>query len=151
MAFDFDVKDLSFFLYFRSPLLTVKQIGTEGIHFVVQRDKLIHEIVFHFALVSRCHVVRPHDCWMHHVDDPAKGNDVGHMYGLRFRDSMKSSRLTCTVNNRKQFHSISDLSLSPSRTETSGRWLEYNDHEEQRGGLLTHSWNPTVFLAFVAG
>jgi len=58
------------------------------------------------------------------------------MYGLRLRDSMKSSRLTCTVNNRKQFHSISDLSLSPSRTETSGRWLEYNDHEEQRGGLL---------------
>jgi hypothetical protein len=37
------------------------QSGTESIQFVIQSDELIREIVFHFALVSRCHTVKPHD------------------------------------------------------------------------------------------
>ncbi len=30
----------------------------------IQRDKLIYKIVFHGALVSRCHTVKPQRYWM---------------------------------------------------------------------------------------
>jgi hypothetical protein len=43
-------------LDFLSRLLTVYQSGTESIQFVVQRDELIHKIVFHLALG---HIVKP--------------------------------------------------------------------------------------------
>jgi hypothetical protein len=61
MPLDFDVKALSSFLHYRSPLLAVYESGTESIQFAVQSRDLIHEIVFHSALVSRCHIVKPHD------------------------------------------------------------------------------------------
>jgi len=61
MPLDFEVKALSPILHYRSRLLTVQQSGTESIQFVVQSDELIHEIVFHIALVSRRHMVKPHD------------------------------------------------------------------------------------------
>jgi hypothetical protein len=47
-------------LDFLSRLLTLQQSRTESIQFVVQREELIHKIVFHLALVSRCHMDKPH-------------------------------------------------------------------------------------------
>jgi hypothetical protein len=67
MPLDFDVKEFSSFLYFRSRLLTVQQSGAESIQFVVQSYELIYEIVFHAALAARWHIVKPHDYWMHDV------------------------------------------------------------------------------------
>ena len=61
VALDFDVQVLSLLLDIRSRVLTAQQTGTESIEFVVQRDELIHKIVFHLALVSRCHMVKPQD------------------------------------------------------------------------------------------
>jgi hypothetical protein len=59
VALDFDVQILSLLLDFLSRFLTVQQTRTESIQFVVQRDELIHKIVFHLALVSGCHRVKP--------------------------------------------------------------------------------------------
>jgi hypothetical protein len=59
VALDFDVQILSSLLDFLSILRTAQQRGTEGIQLVVQRDQLIHEIVFHLTLVPRCHRVKP--------------------------------------------------------------------------------------------
>jgi hypothetical protein len=59
MPLDVDVERLSTFLDFGSRLWAVQERGAESIQFVVQSDELIHKIVLHLALASRCHMGKP--------------------------------------------------------------------------------------------